>query len=199
MPAKIMNSSDPAPVRWEKLGQEALASTRIFELRRVHYRHPGRRRERDFVVIDSPDWVNVLALTPDARLVLVRQFRFGIDDFSLEIPGGVLERGEDPLAGGLRELREETGYAGKNARIIGRVHPNPAVQNNTCHLVLVEDAVPVAAPEWDHDEEIAVSVLPVEDVFVLARGGGITHALVLDALLLFAPLWAAASRGRGAV
>ncbi|HTQ29939.1 MAG TPA: NUDIX hydrolase [Opitutaceae bacterium] len=189
-----MNSSDPA--RWEKLGQDLLAATRIFDLRRLHYRHPRRGRERDFVVIDAPDWVNVLALTPDARLVLVRQFRFGIDDFSLEIPGGVLERGEDPLAGGLRELREETGYAGKNARVIGRVHPNPAIQNNTCHIVLVEEAAPVAATQWDHDEEIAVSALPVDEVYALAQAGRITHALVLDALLFFAPIWAAGKAGR---
>ncbi len=189
-----MNSSDPA--RWEKLGQDLLAATRIFDLRRLHYRHPRRGRERDFVVIDAPDWVNVLALTPHHELVLVRQFRFGVDDFSLEIPGGVLERGEDPLAGGLRELREETGYAGKNARIIGRTHPNPAIQNNTCHIVLVEAAMPASALQWDHDEEIAVTTLPVDEVYRLARTGGITHALVLDALLFFAPIWAALGAGR---
>jgi ADP-ribose pyrophosphatase len=185
-----MNSPEAAPARWEKRGEESLAATPIFDLRRVRYRHPRRNRERDFVVIDAPDWVNVLALTPDHRLVLVNQFRFGTNDFSLEIPGGVLERGEDPLAGGLRELREETGYAGKNARVIGRVHPNPAIQNNTCHIVLVEDVVPAAATQWDHDEEIAVSVLPVDEVYALGHGGRITHALVLDALLFFAPIWA---------
>ena len=191
-----MNPSDADPARWEKLGQEPLAATRIFDLHRARYRHPRRGRERDFVIIDAPDWVNVLALTPDRRLVLVRQFRFGLDDFSLEIPGGVLERGEDPLAGGLRELREETGYAGKNARVIGRTHPNPAIQNNTCHIVLVEAAAPAAAPQWDHDEEIAVSTLPVDEVYALAQTGKITHALVLDALLFFAPIWAGLNAGR---
>ena len=73
----------------------------------------------------SPDWVNVLALTPDARLVLVRQFRFGIDDFSLEIPGGVIETGEDPVAAGLRELREETGYGGRADRLLASSIPTP--------------------------------------------------------------------------
>lgn len=185
-----MSSPDAAPDRWERLGSESLAATRIFDLRRVRYRHPRRGREQDFVVIEAPGWVNVLALTPDRCLVLVSQFRFGTDDFSLEIPGGVLDRGEDPVAGGLRELREETGYAGRNARIIGRVHANPAIQNNTCHVVFVEDVVPVAATQWDHDEEIAVSVRPVDEVYALAQTGKITHALVLDALLFFAPIWA---------
>jgi ADP-ribose pyrophosphatase len=183
-----------APARWEKLGEESLAVTPVFDLRRVRYRHPRRGRERDFVILDAPDWVNVLALTPDHRLVLISQFRFGTDDFSLEIPGGMLERGEDPVAGGLRELREETGYAGQNARVIGRVHPNPAIQNNTCHLVLVEDAVPATATQWDHDEEIAVTVLPVDEVYALAHAGRITHALVLNALLHFAPVWAGLKR-----
>jgi ADP-ribose pyrophosphatase len=191
-----MNSPDAAPARWERLGGESLAATRIFDLRRVRYRHPRRDREQDFVVLDAPDWVNVLALTPDGRLVLVSQFRFGTDDFSLEIPGGVLDRGEDPVAGGLRELREETGYVGKNARLIGRVHPNPAIQSNTCHVILIEHAAPVATTQWDHDEEMAISALPVDEVYALAHAGRITHALVLDALLFFAPIWAGLKAGR---
>jgi 8-oxo-dGTP pyrophosphatase MutT (NUDIX family) len=190
-----MSSPEAAPARWEKLREESLAATPIFDLRRAHYRHPRRGRERDFVVIDAPDWVNVLALTPDHRLVLVNQFRFGTNDFSLEIPGGVLERGEDPVAGGLRELREETGYSGGNARVLGRVHPNPAIQNNTLHIVLVENVTLAAATQWDHDEEIAVSVLPVDEVYALARTGGITHALVLNALLCFMPVWARLKAG----
>jgi ADP-ribose pyrophosphatase len=191
-----MSSPETAPARWEKLGEEPLAVTPIFDLRRARYRHPRRGRERDFVVLDVPDWVNILALTPDHRLVLVNQFRFGTNDFSLEIPGGVLERGEDPVAGGLRELREETGYSGKNARVISRVHPNPAIQNNTCHIVLVENATLAAATQWDQDEEMAVSVLPVDEVYALAHAGRITHALVLDALLQFGPVWAGLKDGR---
>ncbi len=77
-----------------------IASTRILELRGVRYRNPGRARDGEFIVIAVPDWVNVLAVTPARRLVLVRQFRYGIDDFSLEIPGGVIDSGEDPVAGG---------------------------------------------------------------------------------------------------
>jgi ADP-ribose pyrophosphatase len=102
----------------------------------------------------------------------------------------VLERREDPVAGGLRELREQTGYSGKNARVISRVHPNSAIQNNTLHIVLVEHATLAAATQWDQDEEITVRVLPVDEVYALAHAGAITHALVLAALLQFAPIWA---------
>ena len=184
-----MNPSHPSPARWEKLASTTLAATRVFDLQSTRFRHPGRAVERDFVVIRPPDWVNVLALTPDHHLVLVKQFRFGIDGFSLEIPGGMMEAGEDPVATGLRELREETGFAGTSARLLGSVHPNPAIQSNRCYFVLVENAAASTAQEWDTDEEIAVTTQPVDEVLALARAGGLTHGLVLDALFYFEPLW----------
>src|SRR3982751_3314867 len=113
-----MNPS-PEPSRWEKLSQTTHATTRVFDVLSTRYRHPVRGTERDFVVMKSPDWVNVVALTPDDRLVLVRQFRYGVNEFSLEIPGGVMEAGEDPIVAGLRELREETGYTGAPAKLLG--------------------------------------------------------------------------------
>lgn len=195
MPACMSAASSPGPSRWEKLSQTSLLKTRVLDLLSARFRHPVRATERDFIVCDPPDWVNVIAVTPDGRLVLVRQFRFGIDGFSTEIPGGVMEAGEDPVAAGLRELREETGYTGAAARLIGSVHPNPAIQSNRCHFVLVEDAARTAELEWDADEEIAVETRPVDEVYALARAGGITHGLVLDALLLFEPLWRARRGG----
>jgi 8-oxo-dGTP pyrophosphatase MutT (NUDIX family) len=177
------------PQRWPRLREMPHAVTRIFEVVRAVYRHPHRGDERDFFVIHAPDWVNVVALTPSGHLVLVRQFRYGIDDFSLEIPGGMIDAGEDPVAAGLRELREETGYAGTRARLLGSIHPNPAMQSNRCHLVLVEDARPADDTEWDPDEEFEILTRPVDEVYALAAAGGITHALVLDALLLFRPHW----------
>ncbi len=184
-----------APQRWQKLRIEPHATTRIFDVTRAIYRHPERAAEQDFFVINAPDWVNVLALTADRHLVLVRQFRYGTDEFSTEIPGGVMDAGEDPIAAGLRELREETGFVGAKARLLGTVHPNPAMQSNRCHLVLVEDARPVAELEWDPDEEMEIMTKPVDEVYALAYAGGITHAMVLDALLLFTPVWAEIRRG----
>jgi 8-oxo-dGTP pyrophosphatase MutT (NUDIX family) len=185
-----MSSYSVQPSRWEKGVSRKLASTRVFDVEGVGYRHPVRGTAREFVVIDAPDWVNVVAVTSDHQLVLVRQFRFGIDAFSWEIPGGVIERGEDPLAAGLRELQEETGFVGKTARLLGSVNPNPAIMNNRCHLVLVEDAVRAVDQAWDPDEEIEVRTLPVDDAYAWAHDGRISHSLVLNALLLFAPRWA---------
>jgi 8-oxo-dGTP pyrophosphatase MutT (NUDIX family) len=168
----------------------------VLDLRSVQFRHPRREVERDFVVIAASDWCNVIALTPDGQLVLVRQFRYGINDFSLEIPGGLIDPGEDPVVAGLRELREETGFTGTEARLLASVHPNPAIQNNRCHLILVENATASAAQEWDHDEEIEVVTAPVDDVFAWARAGKITHSLVVAGLMPFEPIWRARV-GRG--
>jgi len=184
-------SSPAGPSRWEIVGRETRLQTRIFDVLGTRYRHPGRGTERDFVVVRAPDWVNVVALTPDGHLVLVRQFRYGIDEFSLEVPGGVMEPGEDAVAAALRELREETGYSGAPAKLLGSVHPNPAIQSNRCHFVFVEGATKTHELEWDADEEMHIETRPVDEVLALAHSGGIVHGLVLNALMLFEPHWRA--------
>jgi 8-oxo-dGTP pyrophosphatase MutT (NUDIX family) len=176
-------AAGPAP--WERGAEHVRHETRVFDVLGVRFRHPVRGTEREFVVLRAPDWVNVVAVTPDHHIVLVRQFRFGINVLSLEIPGGVMEAGEDPLETGRRELREETGFAGGPVRLLGSVHPNPAIQGNRCHFVLVEGAVRSHDLEWDADEELHVETRPVAEVMALARSGGITHALVLNALMLY--------------
>jgi ADP-ribose pyrophosphatase len=173
------------PALWERGGEKVLVSTRVLELRNVRYRHPKRGTERDFMVAHAPDWVNVVARTPDGRLVLVRQFRFGSNALSLEVPGGVMEAGEDPVEAGVRELLEETGYGGGKARLLGSVYPNPAIMDNRCHIIFVDGAVPTGPIDWDDDEEIEVSTAAAKDVLAWARTGRISHSLSVAALLLF--------------
>jgi 8-oxo-dGTP pyrophosphatase MutT (NUDIX family) len=102
-----------------------------------------------------------------------------------------MEPGEEPVAAALRELREETGYTGAPAKLLGSVRPNPAIQSNYCHFVFVEAAAQTHALEWDADEEIHIETRPVEEVLALAHSGGIVHALVMNALMLFEPHWRA--------
>jgi 8-oxo-dGTP pyrophosphatase MutT (NUDIX family) len=181
------DSAGPSP--WETLSSEIVADARIFRVRRKHCRHPRRDCPADFFVIDSSDWVNVVAVTTAGEIVLVTQYRFGVEAHSLEVPGGVMEKGEDAITAARRELEEETGFAGGEARVLAVVHPNPAIQDNRCHLVLIEGVRLDAKRAWDEHEELATTILPAEEVFALARNGGITHALVLNALFFFESEW----------
>ncbi|HRP04830.1 MAG TPA: NUDIX hydrolase, partial [Opitutaceae bacterium] len=111
-----MNKPDSGSLpAWKRGATRVLAKTRILELWGVIFSHPARKEAGEFTVIHTLDWVNVVATTPDHRMVLVRQFRYGINAPSLEIPGGIIEEGEDPIKAGLRELQEETGYVGTGA------------------------------------------------------------------------------------
>ena len=181
-------SSEDVP-HWQELGSEKIADCRIFEVQSKRFRHPVRGSESDFYVIETRDWVNVVPVTEDHEIVLVQQFRFGVKRNSWEIPGGVMEKGEDPLEAGLRELQEETGYTSSRARLLGQVRPNPAIQSNTCHLVLAERCRLTHGLEWDEHEEIVTRAFPIEEVYQMVERGEIYHSLVLNALLLFYPKW----------
>ncbi|WP_442889463.1 NUDIX hydrolase [Congregicoccus parvus] len=176
----------PALSAWRTLAVEMAGDHRIFRVHRKRCLHPGRGSESTFVVLDAPDWVNVVAVTKAGDIVLVRQFRYGTEDFSLEVPGGVMEPGEDPIEAARRELAEETGFVGGEARVLGWVHPNPAIQNNRCHLVCIEGVAAGPDLAWDEHEEIEVSLVPRAAAIELARTGRITHALAVNAVLLYA-------------
>jgi len=142
--------------------------------------------EKDFFKLQFPAWVNIVAITEKNEIIFIRQYRFGSDRVELEIPGGAVEEGEPPLEAGLRELLEETGYAGENGRIIGKVCPNPAIQGNFCYTVLVEKVRKVAEPALDEMEDIEVLTVPEGEIFALVKDGSISHGLVLNGLMFYA-------------
>lgn len=166
--------------------EETLLRTRVGSLVSARVRNHRTGREDQFYRLDFSDWVNVIALTAAHELVMVRQFRFGSRRVELEIPGGAVEKQESPLAAGQRELLEETGYAGRNARIIGEVCPNPAIQNNRCFTVLVENAERITKQSMDEMEDIEVVVIPYAKVNECIASARITHGLVLNALMFYA-------------
>jgi len=167
---------------WQHDEDEVVAETRIFTLRRRRGTSPTRPEQPgEFVYLDSADWVNVLAVTPEREVVLIEQFRHGTGEVTLEIPGGMVDRGEDPLAAGVRELAEETGYGSDRFELIGAVTPNPAILNNRCHTALVEDATERGPCALETHEEIGVRLVPLDDIARLVREGHIHHALVIAA------------------
>ena len=169
---------------WRRLGSERLHRCRVFDLDRIRFAPPDGRAPRDFFVVEAPDWINVIPLTDDRRVVLVRQFRFGIEGFTLEIPGGMCDSGEDPAEAARRELREETGYEAREIVPLGWVHTNPAVQTNRCHSFLALGVARTGPAEPDPDEELEVTTAPLSAIPDLVTSGAITHSLVIAAFHL---------------
>lgn len=168
---------------WKVGPAHEIARTRIFTLntrRCTSVTNPARGG--DFVFLQAPDWVNVIPITPDRQVVLVEQFRFGTAEVSLEIPGGVSEPGEHPAKTCQRELLEETGYTSDPVRIIGRIAANPAMQTNHVHIGLAANARRHASTlSLDEHEEIAVRLVPLDDIPALIKRGVIDHSFVVAA------------------
>jgi len=161
----------------------------LFRARYDMRRHPRTHEVMKRIVLESVDWVNVVALDEDGQCVMIRQFRFGVGYTTLEVPGGMVDPGEDPLTAARRELAEETGFSGGRWRYLGAVEPNPAVHDNLCHHFLAEDVRRNAGQTLSGGEEIRLEVMPRNRVIEAARGGEIKHALALSALSRVFSLW----------
>jgi 8-oxo-dGTP pyrophosphatase MutT (NUDIX family) len=157
----------------------------VFDLDRVSFEIPGGEEARDFYVLHAPDWINIIPLTNDRRVVLVRQFRHGIEDFTLEIPGGMCDEGEAPIDAARREMREESGYEAREIVPLGWVHPNPAIQGNGCHSFLASSAYEAGPPDPDPNEQFEVTTVPIAEIPKLIEEGRITHSLVIAAFHLY--------------
>jgi 8-oxo-dGTP pyrophosphatase MutT (NUDIX family) len=172
----------PALHTWERLAGENVYSCRIFSIRRDRARFSRDQAEHDFHVIESPDWVNIVPITPSGEVVLVRQFRHGIRDYTLEIPGGMVDADDpSPLVAARREMIEESGYDSQRIEPLGSIQPNPAIQSNRCHSFVAYDVERRHSPRFDSTEETEVVLAPLAAIPDLIRGGEITHALVVVA------------------
>lgn len=168
--------------RWQIFPEREVLVTPIVTIKSGPLQSSITEKRKDFYFFDFPDWVNVIALTPQREILLIRQFRYGTKRLELEIPGGMIDKGEQPVEAGCRELLEETGFAGENPRLIGRVSPNPAIQGNYCYTVLLDNAVQVASPSPDDMEDIEWMCVPEQEIQSYIGSGQIEHGLVLNAL-----------------
>ena len=169
---------------WRLLESREISDHKIFRLIADRYRLEPEGRERDFFKFSASDWINVIPLTDQQEVVMVRQFRHGVQEVTLEIPGGMIDGDESPAVAAGRELREETGYRSQKIRSLGKVWPNPAIQTNQCHFFLAEDVRYEGSPQPDPYERIEVVTVPLAEIPRMLADGQIRHALVVTAFAM---------------
>lgn len=172
--------------KWETIKEVGTEDLKIFSVKKVTRRHPEWNREGDFVVLDSPQWINIIPITPDNNVVMIEQYRHGIDEITLEIPGGLVDKNELPRIAAQRECEEETGYIGtEDATLIGQNQPNPAFLNNKCYSYVWFNCEKKSEQNLDQNEDIRVIEIPLDDIPELILKGTIKHSLVLTAFFFY--------------
>ena len=177
-----------APPVWRVLEEEHLQHCKVFDVHKATMESPLTGKPHPFYRIESPAWVNIVALTEAEELVLIRQFRHGSRVVTLEIPGGLVDPGETPEFAGGRELLEETGYRAGRLESLGSLNPNPALFANRVHMQVALDCVQEQEIQNTSTEHTMVELLPLAELPGVLREGGIDHALVVAALYAF-DLW----------
>jgi 8-oxo-dGTP pyrophosphatase MutT (NUDIX family) len=168
---------------WETVQSKEIADCRVFKVREDLSRNGDKTGK--FYIIENPDWVNVIAVTKDAGLVLIEQFRHGIGEVVLEIPGGMIDGDELPETAARRELLEETGYSAAEFIFLGKSRPNPAINNNWLYHFAAFNAEKTEDVKFDDHESVVTKIYPLSAVPELIKSGAITHSLVLAAFQYF--------------
>lgn len=169
------------PDTWKRIESEEVANCRIFKVRQDKCVRLNDGAEHNFFVLENTDWVNIIPVTKEGEVVLIEQFRHGIETLTLEIPGGMVDDDEDPQVAATRELIEETGYKPREVVFLGKTHPNPATHDNTVYHYLALDCKKVQEVEFDSTESIITSLVSLDEIPELLTSEKITHSLVVAA------------------
>ncbi|MFO7819258.1 MAG: NUDIX hydrolase [Halanaerobacter sp.] len=170
--------------QWDIIEEKILYDHGIVSFKEQKCYHTKKDVRHDFFKMEFLDWVNIIPLTPDEELILVKQYRFGTEELTLELPGGTLDDGESvPQLAAERELSEETGYKSQELFPLGKVAVNPAIQNNYCHFYLAQEVVKEQEQELDNSEDIEVISISWEEADELIASGEINHSLTILGIL----------------
>lgn len=168
--------------KWEVLKDKKVFETPIFSLHQLTLIPEVQESTHPFYVLNAPEWINVIALTEENHIVLVEQYRAGIHEPTLEIPGGMADKNENPLEAAKRELLEETGYSSNKWEYIGKASSNPAILSNFTHLFIAKNSKKRSLQQTDSSEDIKLHTLPLSQFLSLVNNGTVHHAIVLAAV-----------------
>ena len=174
---------------WKKISSQQGPTLPLFGVRLDTMRHPTSAKDFERLVLETSDWVTVVAITEDEKIVMVEQYRFGVGELTVEPVGGLVDPGEDSLRAAQRELLEEAGFGNGDWRYLGSVQANPAIHNNLCHHWLAKDVEFVQAPTPDSGEAIRVHLMTLDEVKDMVALGRLKHPLGLSALSRVFSLW----------
>ncbi len=167
---------------WKVLKDKKVYETPIFSLNEKKVLPDDGETPALFYVLEAPEWINVIALTENKEIVLVEQYRHGIHESTLEIPGGMVDKGENPLEAAKRELLEETGFSSRDWEMMGKTSSNPAIMTNFTHLYLAKNCIKTDKMSLDGHEDIEVHVMPISEFLNFIESGVVHHAIVLAAV-----------------
>lgn len=175
--------------KWQILDSVEIFKNRFFRLRSDRCLLPDGREMPDYYVMEFTHWVNIIPVTHDGQIVLIKQYRHGSGEVCIEVPGGAIDPGskEDPKVAALRELKEETGYVPEDLRLVGKHRPNPANQNNYMYTYIGLGCQKLAEQELDPFEDIEVMTVSVAETLQMVFDGKITHSIILASLFQVLP------------
>jgi 8-oxo-dGTP pyrophosphatase MutT (NUDIX family) len=185
MEEKMESGSGPTNLSWELVESREDRRYGLFSVWINRSRSPRTGKVHEFQVLTSPDWVAVIPVTPDGKVVMVRQYRHGSQELSLEPPGGLVKEGQTPERSGLEEVEEETGYVPAEIELLGCMQPMPAIFTNRYYVFLGRGATPSGRLNPDETEEVETVLVPVGEIRDYIRSGKITSSVMIAALHLF--------------